>query len=45
MIELEEGMRKELISQIMAELQTIKGIKFLQFCLDMIRSFKRKWGA
>ncbi len=45
MSESAEDRRKELITQITAEMQSIKEIKFLQFYLEMTRAFKRKWGV
>lgn len=45
MSELVEKRRQELIAQIIAEVQTIKGVEFLYFFLELTRSFKRKWGV
>lgn len=45
MSELVENRRQELISQIITEVQSIKGVEFLSFFLELTKSFKRKWGV
>jgi len=40
-----EENRQEIIAKITAELQTIKGVEFLRFFLELTQSFKRKWGV
>lgn len=45
MDELIENRRQELISQIITEVQSIKGVEFLSFFLKLTKSFKRKWGV
>lgn len=45
MSELIENRRQELISQIITEVQSIKGVEFLSFFLELTKSFKRKWGV
>lgn len=44
MSESVENRRQELIAQIISEVQTIKGLEFLSFFLELTKSFKRKWG-
>lgn len=45
MSKLVEKRRQELITQIIAEVQTIKGVEFLCFFLELTQAFKRKWGV
>lgn len=45
MSELVENRRQGLISQIITEVQGIKGVEFLSFFLELTKSFKRKWGV